>query len=155
MSKKIRSLLEWYLTRKIGAEIKCCMTFLLITCFYWIYRWAGGFTEAGIIHMLEMVLLAYVLQWIQMLMHADFDEVDYLRMKEWLLILLGSLSYSIVGHWGNWFDRKVGVAIGFWGYMVCAYLCTFLVYKIKRTIDARHLNEDLKLFQERLREQGK
>lgn len=153
MNKKLRPLLEWYLTRKIGAEIKCCLTFLLILCFYCVYRWLGGFTQAGIIHMLEMVLLAYVLQWIQVILHADFDEVDCLGLKEWLLMLLGSLVYTFAGYVGNWFDRRAGVGIGFWFYMVGAYLCTFLVYKIKRVIDAKHLNEDLKLFQERVREE--
>jgi len=36
--------------------------------------------------------------------------------------------------------------------MVIAYLCTFLIYKIKRVIDAKLLNMDLKYFKERLRE---
>lgn len=154
MSKKVWSLLEWYLTRKIGSEIKCCLTFLLISCFYWIYRWLGGFTEAGIIHMLEMVMLAYVLQWIQVLMHADFDEVDSLGSKEWLLILIGSFVYSFVAYLGSWFDKSIHVGVVFLLYMICAYLCTFLVYKIKRAIDAKHLNEDLQHFQQRAREES-
>lgn len=149
MSKKVRMFLESYLTKKIGAEIKCCLAFFLILCFYCAYRWIMGFTEAGIIHMLEMVWLAYVLQWIQILLHSDFDEVDTLGFKEWSLILIGSFSYSFVGYLGNWFDKSVVVSIGFWFYMVCCYLCTFLIYKIKRVIDAKHLNKDLKLFQER------
>lgn len=149
MSKKIWSLLEWYATRKIGAEIKCCLSFLMITCFYWIYRWLGGFTEAGIMHMLEMVIIAYVLQWIQVLLHADFDEVDQLGRKEWLLILIGSCVYAIVAYIGNWFDKSINVGIIFLLYMICAYLCTFLVYKIKLAIDAKSLNEDLKHFQQR------
>lgn len=149
MSKKIWSLLERYATRKIGAEIKCCLTFLLITCFYWTYRWCLGLTEAGIIHMLEMVLIAYVLQWIQVLLHADFDEVDKLGYKEWLLILIGSCVYAIVAYIGDWFDKSINVGIIFLLYMICAYLCTFLVYKIKLAIDAKSLNEDLKHFQQR------
>ena len=152
MSKKVLSFIEQYLTKKIGAEIKCCLTFFLILCFYCLYRWFSGFTEAGIIHMLEMILLAYVLQWIQVLIHADFDEVDRLEFKEWMVILFGSLIYACIGHLGNWFDNSIGVGIGFWFYMVIAYLCTFLIYKIKRVIDAKILNEDLKHFKERLRE---
>lgn len=152
MSKKILSYIEQYLTKKIGAEIKCCLTFFLILCFYCLYRWVGGLTEAGIIHMLEMILLAYVLQWIQVLIHADFDEVDRLGLKEWMVILLGSLIYAFVGHIGKWFDNSIAVSIAFWFYMVIAYLCTFLIYKIKRVIDAKLLNMDLKYFKERLRE---
>ena len=149
MSKKISFFVEQYLTKKIGAEIKCCLTFLLILTFYCIYRWGCGFEEAGIIHMLEMVMLAYVMEWIQVLMHSDFDEVDRLSGKEWLLIFVGSVVYGVAGHFCGWFDGKIVVGIGFGAYMVCAYLCTFLVYKIKRVIDAKYLNEDLKHFQER------
>lgn len=149
MSKKIVSFFEHYIARKIGAEIKCCLTFLLMLCFYCIYRWVCGFTQAGILHMLEMVWLAYILEWIQVLLHADFDEVDSLDRKEWLLIIAGSLIYAVAGHLADWFDRSSAVAAGFFVYMVCMYLCTFLIYKIKRVLDAKMLNNDLKHFQER------
>ncbi len=148
MNKKIHNFLESYLTKKIGTEIKCCLTFFLILCFYCVYRWLTGYTQAGIINMLEMVLLAYVLQWIQVLIHSDFDEVDRLGIKEWLLVLLGSFAYAVAAHFLGWFDKNILVDIGFWFYMVVAYLCTFLIYKIKRFIDAKHLNEDLKRFHE-------
>lgn len=149
MSKKIWSFIEQYLTRKIGAEIKCCLTFLLIVTYYCIYRWICGFTEAGIIHMLQMVMLAYVLQWIQVLMHSDFDEVDRLSVKEWLLIMIGSAVYALAGYLFGWFDGNSSVVIGFGVYMVVTYLCTFWIYAIKRAIDAKMLNNDLKHFKER------
>lgn len=99
--------------------------------------------------MLEMVWIAYVLEWVQILMHSDFDEVDRLSIREWLLILGGAIIYASAGHLCNWFDGKIKVAIGFGIYMVCMYLCTFLVYKIKRVVDAKMLNNDLKHFHER------
>lgn len=146
---KVRNFIERYLTQKIGAEIKCCLTFLLILCFCCIYRWVNGFTEAGIIHMLEMVWAAYILEWVQVLTHCDFDEVDRLGIKEWLLILVGSLVYAVLSHFLGWFDGSIYVAVGFGVYMVICYLCTFWVYAIKRSIDAKMLNSDLKKFQER------
>lgn len=149
MIKKIHTFIEQYLTRKIGAEIKCCLTFLLILCYYCIYRWVCGFTEAGIIHMLEMVMLAYVMEWIQVLLHSDYDEVDRLGIKEWLIIFIGSAVYGIAGHFFSWFDGNAAVVIGFGAYMVIAYLCTFWIYAIKRAIDAKMLNNDLKHFKER------
>ena len=149
MSKKVWPFFERYLTMKIGVEIKCCLSFLLILCYYCIYRLFCGIADASILHMLEMILLAYVLGWIQVLLGSDFDEVDRLRLKEWLVVLLGSCVYALAGHWGSWFDGNIPVCIGFGIYMVCAYLCTFLVYKLKRVIDAKHLNDDLKLFQKR------
>ena len=153
MSKKIRYFLECYLTRKIGVEIKCCLMFFLILCFYCTYRWIVNFTQAGIIHMLEMVLLAYLIGWIQNLLHYDFDEVDALNIRVWMSVIISSLVYAVVGHFAGWFDGSIGVCIGYGGYMVCAYLCAYLIYKMKRTIDAKHLNEDLHQFQKRLKDE--
>lgn len=150
MNKKIRYFLECYLKRKIGVEIKCCLMFFLILCFYCIYRWAANFTQAGIIHLLEMILLAYIIGWIQNLLHYDFDEVDVLKIREWSLVIISSFIYAIVGHFAGWFDGNISVGIGFWLYMICAYLCSYLVYKIKRTIDAKHLNEALHQFKKKL-----
>ena len=149
MRKRITFFLEQYLSRKIGAEIKCCLTFLLILCYYCIYRWSMGFTEASILHMLEMIWLAYVLEWIQVLLHSDFDEVDRLGMKEWLMVLIGSGVYAGIGHIAGWFDGNIAVTAGFGIYMIASYLCTFLIYKLKRAIDAKLLNNDLKHFQDR------
>ena len=151
MSKKVRYFFECYVTRKIGVEIKCCLMFFLILCFYCIYRWVVSFKQADIIHMLEMVLLAYVIGWIQPLLHYDFDEIDALSPREWILVIISAAIYSGVGHLAGWFDGKIGVCIGFGFYIECAYLCFYLIYKIKRTIDAKHLNEDLQRFQSKLR----
>ena len=153
MSKKIKYLIECYLTKKIGVEIKCCLMFFLILCFYCINRWITNFTQASIIHMLEMVLLAYLIGWIQNLLHYDFDEVDELRLREWVSVLISSLVYAIVSHFTGWFGGNIVVCLCFALYMVCAYLCSYLIYKIKRTIDAKHLNEDLHQFQDRLKEE--
>lgn len=154
MSKKIKYLFECYLTKKIGVEIKCCLMFFLILCFYCIYRWITNFNQASILHMLEMVLLAYLIGWIQNLLHYDFDEVDALRLREWVSVILSSLVYAVAGHFGGWFEGNIVVCICFGLYMVCAYLCSYLIYKIKRTIDAKHLNEDLQRFQNRLKDEA-
>lgn len=103
--------------------------------------------------MLEMVLLAYLIGWIQNLLHYDFDEVDTLNIRVWMSVIISSLVYAVVGHFAGWFDGNIDVCIGFGGYMVCAYLCSYLIYKMKRTIDAKHLNEDLHQFQKRLKDE--
>lgn len=148
---KIRGLFEEYLTRKIGAEIKCCLTFLLILCYYCAYKLVIGFEAAGILHMFEMVWTAYILEWIQVLLHSDFDEVDRLSLKEWFVVLGGSLIYALISLLCGWFAGNIPVTIGFFVYMIVAYLCTYLIYKIKRTIDAKMLNNDLRAFQEKFR----
>ena len=99
--------------------------------------------------MFEMVWAAYILEWVQVLVHCDFDEVDRLGFKEWTMIICGSAVYAAMGHFLGWFDGNVAVVVGFGAYMIVAYLCTFWVYAIKRSIDAKMLNSDLKKFQER------
>ena len=47
MREKFRTLVEEYLTRKIGVEIKCCLMFFMLLCFYAGYRLIGGFQEAS------------------------------------------------------------------------------------------------------------
>ncbi len=152
MSKKIRDFLELYLTRKIGAEIKCCLIWLYLVCYYCGYRLICGFTEAGIIHLLEMLLAAYFVQWVQVLLHSDFDEVDRISLREYAFIAVSSVVFSVLSIILGWFDGRIAVTVGLFGFMICAYLCTFLIYKIKRAIDARLLNNNLKRFQQRNKE---
>lgn len=146
---KMRNFLEQYLTRKIGAEIKCCLTFFYIICFYWVYRWVNGLTDASIIHMFGMLWTGYILEWAQQLINCDFFEMDRIGKKETAVIIIGSLIYAVTGHILKWFDGNIAVVAGFCAYMAFAYFCTFAVCKTKRIIDAKQLNSDLKKFQQR------
>lgn len=152
MAERLFAFVEKYLTRKIGVEIKCCLMFFLMLCFYCVFRLAVGSQQAQIMHMLPMVLLAYVIGWIQSLLHIDFDEVDRLAAKEWLFILTVAAVYTAFAYVLAWFDRNILVTAGFGVFMIIAYLCIFWIYKIKRVIDAKLLNNDLKNFQQRTEE---
>ncbi len=152
MSNGLRNFIEGYLSKKFRAELKCCLMWMYIVCFYCAYRWICGVTGAGTIHLLEMLFAAYIVQWVQVLIHSDFDEIDRLTLQEYLFIVVSSAAFSGLGLLLGWFDGKISVTAGFLVYMICAYICTFMVYKIKRVIDAKILNSDLKRFQERNRE---
>ncbi len=154
MSNKLLELIKRYLTRKIGVEIKCCLMFFMILCFYCGYKLLGGLPDANILHMLEMVILAYLLGWIQALIGSDFDEVDNLCAKDWAVVLVGSAIYTAVSLLFGWFDGNLMVTVLFAVYMIVTYLCIFLIYKIKRAIDAKLLNDDLRQFQHRHKEKG-
>ena len=154
MREKFRTLVEEYLTRKIGVEIKCCLMFFMLLCFYAGYRLTGGFQEASILYMIEMVILAYILGWIQMLVGSDFDEVDTLNVKDWSVVVSGSAAYSLASFVFGWFERDLAVSFVFAVYMVIAYLGIFLIHQIKRAIDAKLLNNDLQKFQKREKEEG-
>ena len=154
MREKFRTLVEEYLTRKIGVEIKCCLMFFMLLCFYAGYRLIGGFQEASILYMIEMVILAYILGWIQMLVGSDFDEVDTLNVKDWSVVVSGSAAYSLASFVFGWFERDLAISFVFAVYMVIAYLGIFLIHQIKRAIDAKLLNNDLQKFQKREKEEG-
>lgn len=149
MRDTFRTWIEKYLTRKIGVEIKCCVMFFMLLCFYAGYRLICGFREADIFHMLEMVLLAYLLGWLQLLMGSDFDEVDRLSGKDWAVVAGGAAVYSLASFVLGWFEKDLTVTFLFAAYMVIAYLGIFLIHKIKRVIDAKLLNNDLQRFQKR------
>ena len=149
MRDTFRTWIEKYLTRKIGVEIKCCVMFFMLLCFYAGYRLICGFREADIFHMLEMVLLAYLLGWLQLLMGSDFDEVDRLGGKDWTVVAGGSAVYSLASFVLGWFEKDLTVTFLFAVYMIIAYLGIFLIHKIKRVIDAKLLNNDLQIFQKR------
>ncbi len=145
----MRDFLEAYLTRKIGAEIKCCLMFFMMLCYVGLFRFLTGGAAVLLRHLLEMMLLAYVLQWIQVLLKSDFDEIDRLSLKEWAMLIVFSAVDAAEGHLLGWFDGSLPVAGGFFLYMMVSYLCIYWIYAIKRHIDAKFLNHDLKQFQQR------
>ena len=152
MTKKPLALLERWLTLKIGVEVRCCLPFFLMLFFYCVYRLLCGSCQADILHIAEMVAAAYLFGWVQALLRADLDEMDRLGLREWAVILAGSVVYALTALLGGWFNGKPMIILLFFVYMVACCLCTLLIYSIKRTIDARLLNDDLQAFQQRSNE---
>jgi len=148
MNKKKVSLFERYLTEEIGIEFKACLYFFCILFFYSMYRVINGSLEASIIHMAEIILLTYGMGYFQVYLLSNFDEGETLGIREIFYIVLCSLIYTGASYLGNWFDKSLAVSVGFVFYMILAYVCAFLVYKFKRDIDSKLLNEDLKTFQD-------
>ena len=69
--------------------------------------------------------------------------------KEICYLLLCASIYALTSYCGSWFERSIIVSVVFELYMIFAYFCAFLIYKVKRSVDERLLNVDLKAFQER------
>ena len=143
------SLLERYLVVEIAIEFKACIYFFCILFFYSMYRLLIGSREAEILHMGEMILLTYGMGYLQWYVLDRFDEGERLGIRETAYLLLCTGIHTAVSWLGKWFDRDVLMTVLFALFMVLAYLCGFLVYKIKRVLDAKQLNEDLRAFQER------
>ena len=152
MKKRLLILAERWLTLKIGVELKCCLSFFLMLFFYCVVRLLTGVHEASILHMAEMMLLAYLVGWVQALVHAEFDEIDGFGPKEWAVLLLSAGAYTLAA-WGfGWMSQPLALAL-FLVYMNGCGLSTYLICRIKRTIDARLLNDDLKDFQNRMKKE--
>lgn len=149
MSKKKVSRFERYLTEEIGVEFKACLYFFCILFFYSVYRVLNGNWDASIIHMMEMILMTYGMCYLQLYLMNNFDEGERFGVREVLYTVLCVGIYTGISYWGKWFDRNLAVTAGYAAYMMFAYVCAFLVYKAKRDIDGKLLNEDLKAFQER------
>jgi hypothetical protein len=141
------TLWERYLTKEIGIEFKACLYFFAILFFYCVYRMIGGIFDASILHMTVMIFTCYFIGYLQVYVFGNFDEADQLKVRECLGILICTLLYCIVSYFGNWFDKKLSVTLIFAAYLLITYVCVFLIYKSKRTIDDKKLNEDLRLFQ--------
>lgn len=148
-SKKLLFIWEHYIAKEIGIEFKACLYFFCILFYYSVYRLAGGTQVADILHMTEMILLAYGMGYVQVYLLSNFDEAEHFRGKEIGYMLLCTLIYTGFSFLWKWFDRNLAVTIGFAFYIMLAYIGAFLVYKSKREIDEKLLNDDLKAFQER------
>ena len=150
MKKKELARLGLYLFVEIGIEFKACLYFFCILFFYSMYRIAGGNWEASILHMMEMIFTTYGMGYVQMYLMSNFDEGERLGKKEFCYVLLCSGFYTLVAVLGNWYDGSVIMAGCFFLFMILSYVCAFLVYKIKRNLDSKVLNAELKAFQERV-----
>ena len=143
------SLVEQFFSKEIGIEIKACLYFCCILAYYFIFRIIMGSWDASIIYMMEMIVTAYVIGYIQVFLLSNFDEMDEFNWKVVVFTLLCSAIYMLLAILCNWYDRNMIANVGFFAFMVMCYLCYFMICRAKRRIDTRLLNEDLKLFQER------
>jgi hypothetical protein len=141
------TLWERYLTKEIGIEFKACLYFFAILFFYCMYRILNGSYDASILHMTEMIFSCYFIGYAQVFLFFNFDEADSLGAKEWLGIVICTVLYSLVSYFGGWFDRVLWVTLLLAVYLIITYICVFFIYKSKRIIDDKKLNEELRLFQ--------
>lgn len=143
------SLWERYLTKEIGIEFKACLYFFAILFFYCMYWLCLGKTVADMIHMAEMIGLAYLVGYLQVYLLWNFDEADAIGKKEAAGIAVCTGIYAVVSYICRWFDRNIYVTVGFVSYMIFLYLCVYLIYKCRRKIDDKILNSDLEMFKAR------
>lgn len=138
-----------YLAQEIGIEFKACLYFFVILFFYATYRVTDGSLEASIIHLAEMILSTYIMGYMQVLFMRNFDEAERFGVYEAVASLICTLIYTSLSYLFGWLDKKIGVTALFSGYILLAYVCAFLVYKVKREVDTMQLNEELEDFKKK------
>ena len=141
------TLWELYLTKEIGIEFKACLYFFAFLFFYCVVRLIGGVYVADMLHMAEMILACYVIGYIQVYLLWNFDEADSLGGKELLGMVICTAVYSVLSYVFKWFDRNLTATFIFVAYVLLCYICVYFIYKSKRYIDDKRLNEDLRIFQ--------
>ena len=146
-NKKKVTLWELYLTKEIGIEFKACLYFFAFLFYYCVYRLINGVYDASILHMTELILACYIIGYIQVYLLWNFDEADSLRVKEIVGMVGCTCVYCLLSWLFNWFNKNLLVTLIFAAYILLVYVCVYLIYKYKRIIDDKKLNEDLKLFQ--------
>lgn len=140
------TLWEKYLNKEIGIEFKACLYFFAILFFYCVYKIFCGIYSASIMHMSEMILLTYVVGYVQVYLLWNFDEADSVGVKEIAGIIICTGIYTFSSWIFNWFDRGTALTVGFMLYLILMYICVILIYKCRRKIDDKLLNEELTLF---------
>lgn len=146
-NKKKVTLWELYLTKEIGIEFKACLYFFAFLFYYCVFRLINGVYDASILHMTELILACYIIGYIQVYLLWNFDEADTLKTKEIVGMVGCTCVYCLLSWLFNWFNKNLLVTLIFAAYILLVYVCVYLIYKYKRIIDDKKLNEDLKLFQ--------
>jgi hypothetical protein len=140
------TLWERYLTKEIGIEFKACLYFFAILFYYCVFRLCTGRVDASILHMTEMIFTCYFIGYIQVYLLWNFDEADRLGAREVLGIFICTAIYSLLSYFLGWFDKNIFLTLGLAAYLILTYVCVYFIYKSKRRIDDKQLNEDLALF---------
>lgn len=145
--KKKISIWEAYLTKEIGIEFKACLYFFAILFLYCVFRIIEGDYSAQILHLAEMIFTCYIIGYIQVYCFGNFDEAEKLKGKEITGMIVCTAIYCVVSYFGGWFYKNLIYTLIFVAYLLLTYVCVFLIYKSKRQIDDKILNDELRLFQ--------
>ena len=137
------------LSDEITVEFKSCLFFFCILFFYCCYRLIQNNTQADILHMFEMIILAYGMCYFQLYVLDSFDDGAHINLLSFVKCFFCTGVYTIVSYIGQWFDRNLIATACFFLYLFIAYSCTLVINRFKRQYDEKVLNEELQAFQHR------
>lgn len=138
--------LKQYFSLEIDIEFKACLYFFCILFFYAMYRILGGSFKADIIVMAQMICSTYFMGYVQYFLFNNFDGGRNFGIKEGVFAVICSGIYTGVSYLFWWYDRDIKITAIFFLYMLFAFICVGLIYKIKREVDTIKLNQELENF---------
>lgn len=140
---------EKFFAKEIGIELKSCLYFYCILFFCSLVLVIQGKYSLSILTMAEVIAANYVICNIQVYVFHNFDEADVLRAPEILGLMVCTGIYTAISYLLSWFDRKLDITIYFAIFIVFSYICVNLIYKIKRNIETKELNNLLSDYKKR------
>lgn len=140
---------EKFLSQEISIEYKGGIYSLchLFYCACYLI-WQQTFS-ISLLQIAQITLFSYIICNLQVYVFKNFDEWDKLTAIWWLYASVCTLIYLVVAWLFNWFDGYLLIWLGFGMWQLFCYVCIYLVNKIKRQIDSKHLNNLLKTYKER------
>lgn len=145
---KLKEILARWMSNEIGIEFKAGIYFYCMTFFYSIVQLFKGIYTLDILILAEVVLTNYLICNLQVYLLKNFDESDKFGKNEAFGIVICTAIYTVLSYILNWFGRGIAVTAIFAGFVILCYICIFLVYKIKRDIDTKYLNNMLEKYKQ-------
>ncbi len=143
-----------FLSREIEIEFKAALYFYTILFFYFACQLFSGSMTADIIIIIEMIVTAYVMGFVQVYMLGNFDEAEQFTRKEALKIVGCSAAYSIVSYLGGWFERDLLITAIYFVFMFAAYGSAYWLYSVRRAVNTREMNRELEAFKQKIKMQN-
>lgn len=135
-----------FLSAEIEIEFKASLYFYTILFFYFAYQLLNNSLSASIIIIVEMIVTAYIMGYIQVFLLGNFDEAEQFTLKEALKVVCCSLVYTAVSYLGGWFDRNPTITAIYLVFMFGCYGCVYWLYSVRRAICTKQMNKELEAF---------
>lgn len=136
------------MSNEIGLEFKASLYFFCMTFFYSLVQLFKGIYTLDILILAEIVFANYIICNVQMYLLKNFDESYKFGKNEVVGTVVCTAIYTVLSYTLNWFGRGITVTVLFTAFVMLCYICIFLVYKIKRDIDTKYLNNMLEKYKQ-------
>ena len=141
MKDKIIKALKKALSNEIAIDFRACVYFFCVVLFYCAVRVSKGIFYVKILTLAEIVLVNYLICYVQTYLFKDFDESDRIGSNEIAGILMCTFLYVASSLLFGWFDGSEWLTALFALYIIFTYVCVILCYIVKRKLDTMQLNK--------------